>query len=1158
MHNKQISMFHCGLASAFVCSTLGFARAQQHQGNFGEPPNPIPVGTHQTLDNIQEPVTDVGVIPIRPLAITSDNGQLYVANVHDSKVRSFDFAGGSGTQDWQVPWAPVSLGIYDTADKEWLIVVCGGTHCAAVLDRHSGQILELIALPFEPADLLINAARHEAYVSCSGADSLAVINLNTLQVTEILIPAEHPAHLAFDPRNPSDPLDDAVLIAPMISGNNSTALKDENNVSFVVDLDDPTVSPYGLPDEDCFRFDPVTWELVPIARQVGTNLFAHGINPVTQEHWQLNFEALNKDPSKQSEAAIRGEFGLNRVTLTSLPAATGELADKDDHSFVHLDDANPATPAIEYDSTLSVGLPTGLAFGPTGVAAITGLATDNITLLDPLGHRITEWNLPDGSLPRAVIVDPVFGAIVIVYCWGTNEVLMYDASTPPAMNSTPTPFVTLDIGYDPTPPLRQAGRRVFFDAQFSMHGNLTCGSCHIDGRTDLLAWNLSESPIDEKEALVTQTLKSLESVAPYHWRGDRPTLRRFNPAFDDLLGGAPLTDTQFEQFQAYVFSLQSPANPRQDERNILNDALAVPREDGLVPSAVRGQGLFTSEIALVNTFTCADCHALPTGTDADMVNDGTSLNPSGSRFQPTAFNELWRKDLQPLVTVDLVDGGSIERAKIGAGLLHDGDLPDSIHFIDPGVFLNLSTQQAADIAAYVHQLPSAVAPVAHKAELFDSEHTGTESRIRNYLLDQAEKGYADVAVFGVYPKAGIPMPVNWVYRSSSQTFEPDDPGLAAIDFDDFVTATLAGQASNIFVGLPLGNGERAAIDWDNDALINGAEALYLTDPKNPDSDGDGYPDGHEVLHGGAPTNPAINSQAGDNASPVVENVVVEWVNTKNARMTFTTNEPARIDVEYHVDGGPLHMVSEPDFATVHSVLLNELVPSTVFSDLFASVPAVENEYVVTIRAYDPNPDNLPGEHSLTITSRAFKDIKDRGVAVGVIQGWQEVLSSPNYSAGTIDIIVELTVDSKEYREAATGSSQPLGGRVAICQVIVDGQIWSQFSASDDVISSFCSQSFDQNSGMFVTEEFTARPGPFVVSSPSDAAGVARIEFSLWGLQSFSPGTEIVVNPIIIQEAGTIDLTAPCPIVPLSPGTVQFVDHSFVDTVTEQRWLTLEY
>jgi len=41
-------------------------------------------------------------------------------------------------------------------------------------------------------------------------------------------------------------------------------------------------------------------------------------------------------------------------------------------------------------------------------------------------------------------------------------------------------------------------------------------------------------------------------------------------------------------------------------------------------------------------------------------------------------------------------------------------------------------------------------------------------------------------------------------------------------------------------------------DIDNDGLSDAEEKVYYTDPTNPDTDGDGYPDGVEIAHGYSP------------------------------------------------------------------------------------------------------------------------------------------------------------------------------------------------------------------------------------------------------------------------------------------------------------------
>lgn len=59
------------------------------------------------------------------------------------------------------------------------------------------------------------------------------------------------------------------------------------------------------------------------------------------------------------------------------------------------------------------------------------------------------------------------------------------------------------------------------------------------------------------------------------------------------------------------------------------------------------------------------------------------------------------------------------------------------------------------------------------------------------------------------------------------------------------------------------NSQAGLADDDNDGLINDEEAVWMTDPNNPDSDGDGYLDGEEVAAKHDPTIPAPDDKLSD-------------------------------------------------------------------------------------------------------------------------------------------------------------------------------------------------------------------------------------------------------------------------------------------------------
>ena len=109
------------------------------------------------------------------------------------------------------------------------------------------------------------------------------------------------------------------------------------------------------------------------------------------------------------------------------------------------------------------------------------------------------------------------------------------------------------------------------------------------------------------------------------------------------------------------------------------------------------------------------------------------------------------------------------------------------------------------------------------------------------------------------------------------------------------------------------NQKSIAIDSDNDGLSNSEEALYGTDPHNPDTDGDGYSDGVEVKSGYDPLRPApgdkivtaknatSTSQTGAAAPSLTEsfnNNFQSFIASKNGQSISTTDVKGFIDSEF--------------------------------------------------------------------------------------------------------------------------------------------------------------------------------------------------------------------------------------------------------------------
>ena len=906
----------CPLHLLGSCCLLAPASLAQQSlpGPPAAPASPRPRSApYRVLDNIEGEWIDLVLAPIRPLARLAD-GRTLALNNHDSTLVEFD-AGGATTATVRLPWGPVSLAYLPAAagEPERALVVCRGTHCLAIVDLSSHALEALVALDSEPADILVHPSSGHAFVSC--AATRVVLEIDASQASVVArypVPAMAPSFLALQGQD--------VLIAPLTSGNNSMADTGsfvlDTGPGRVLDLELPTVAIQGLPDHDLYRITPGQ-SAVPVARDMGAILFALGVNPASGEVWQLGTEANNKDATRMGEPAIQGEIVFNQIAVATLQAGSVVAPSA---SWV-LDDTDPVTPGIQYDPARAVGQPYALDFDAAGHGYVAGLLTDNVVELDASGSFLREWDA--GSIPRGLVVADD-GSRLWLYCWGANVVEEWDLGP-----ATPQLARTLDLGFDPTPALEREGRRLYFSADNSEHRNASCNSCHIEGDSDLLAWDLSNLPRDDKGPLVTQTLRGIADTRPFHWRGERDELSDFNGAFAGLLGGPPLATTpggEFDAFQAYVFSLQQPATPNQDRRRVLADRQSFTTPDGQphLADPIRGQELFLDGTAVIGFGSCNTCHTLPLGTNHEVVLDEPDLEiPRQNHFVVAALNAIWRKEPPSLHDVILADGTLEERPTIGSGIAASGLKDSLLDFVQIPLF-DHTHQEDLDITAFLMQLDSGLAPGVHLAWLLNAQDSArTALDLRSFALPQVARRHMDLAVFGVVELGGSPRELRWFLDRTSGMFVPEDSSVAPRPLDFFAAQALAGTGSNSFVGLPVGMAVGFAVDFDRDGLFNADELVLGTDPHAADTDLDGDPDGHEVREGGDPLDDQV--QSSDATPPSLSNFRVTYSTTRAAKVQFDTDEPVRVEAAWtagNFDG----TLESARFASNHSLLFADLKP----------------------------------------------------------------------------------------------------------------------------------------------------------------------------------------------------------------------------------------
>lgn len=1095
---------------------------------------------YQLLDHVQGTSVLTNAAPVRPMIIDSAT-DIWAINTGLGTLERFRGTNTGPIDVRQVPWGPVALAEWADPDgTPELLIVCRNTWGLLRMDKASGQYQGFIRLPAEPTDVVIDN-ENRAFVSCQGADAVVRVDLTIrdgnfhelYDETSTLgkLRLKSPYFLAKD-------TDGTVLVTPLHSGNNTVVpglpLAD---IDQVVSLNGLAA---GLPDEDLFRIDgslpagnPNAIEVV--ATGVGSILFGHGRHPIDGKYWLLNTEALNADPARQSEPDLQGHFVDNRVTIlnathTTGPAGPGIRFEMDDPAF---------------DDDEVIGQPFAIAFHPTnGRALVAGLLTDNVTVFDQNGGRLFEIDLPEGSIPRGIVPFPSHPRFVAVYCWGTGKIEVYRINY---ANQSSFHSGTYQLSPDPitADPALTLGRKLFFDGDVSARGNVSCASCHVDAGTDFLTWNLSGAPFDDKGPMVTQTLVGLERVSPFHWRGER-TMEDFNTlAFPNLLGAdKPLDPADFAAMKAWLFALKNPANPFQTDTRRIDGTLAFESKvptglpanhpfvttSGQTPltfiggDAIVGQTSFLTEHVFQNRFACADCHALPIGTNNDIFATGDGADrPGRSHFVNTPFHELWRKK-QSMVLIDFAaPGGSPDpevRTFLGTGLSHSGSAGDIVRFTQPALDPGDDPQFLLDVATFMQQLDQGLAPAAHYARLLPAGPPGGSAyqELASYLLGQASTTAnsdgvpnCDVAVLRTTaPRRG------WFLQrpAGATTITASDPVFVssldaepARSLDQFD----ASEPAYLFIGLPVGMAERFAVDFDMDGVKNEDEADNNLFTVNIDP--------NDVT----PPDPSISAG---------------YLSTNTARVFIETDEPSTVAIEWFESGtGDRMRVESNLLSRVHTFITADMRPSTLAAADPPDVPFAIVSYDADVFATDAHGNSLTSPISFSPAvpvTGAFTMPPDpmgqpeNGVPFEQVLH-EHVLAGPpvvnlgSPSGGSVAGSVDMTAVYKQ------GTGQPASGR---------GFAVRLFSSSDGVapFEPIPEIRITPGVGALLVDGAFVRPstgpanllsidGPLLLNdTPTGPTGSVSLAFSLAG--PFTPGEVILANVEAIVETTSIRVLCP--------------------------------
>ena len=636
---------------------------------------------------------------------------------------------------------------------------------------------------------------------------------------------------------------------------------------------------FTLPDQDVFAIDASTLAQTAVYPHVGTTLFNMAVNPATGALYVSNTESRNEvrfeGPGLFGGSTVQGHLAESRITVIStsgvfprhlnkhidydqLPARLGTKA----HSL-----ATPVEMAVSSDgATLYVA-----AFGSSRVGVFDTVALEGDTF-DPTSASADYIDVSGGG-PSGLVLDEDRDRLYVLTRFD-NAVSVVDLD-----GGAETAHVAL---HNPEPASVVAGRPFLYDADLtSSNGEAACASCHIFGDMDDLAWDLGNpddivttnpipinlaiaissgvftlpAPINGtgvinhfhpmKGPMTTQTLRGMDGSGAMHWRGDRATppgtagsafdevnsFNNFNVAFPGLIGREEeLTTAEMQAFTDFILQVMLPPNPIRALDNSLNAAQTAGRSFYLGPRLSDGTAgsIFGQQLG----FTCEGCHRL----QPELGHFGTDGRASFENEQQIIKIPHLRNMYQKIGMFGVLDVAGVQPLNQppqgpqirGFGFLHDGSVDTLFRFFKAVVFATgqiggpnvgfVNDQARRDMEQFMFAFDNNLAPIVGQQITLTAANAATVGARLDLLIARAGLGECEVVVKGTV--GGDPR--GWLGGPLAM-FSGDRDGDAPLSATDLrALAATAGQEQT-WTCVPPGNGERAAIDRDEDGWLDGDE-----------------------------------------------------------------------------------------------------------------------------------------------------------------------------------------------------------------------------------------------------------------------------------------------------------------------------------------------
>jgi len=473
-----------------------------------------------------------------PIALSPDRAALYVANTAADTIDVIDTQAGRVVARVDVGIDPVSLAVRPDGRELWVsnhvsdsvsvidLLPGSPTHHRVVATVQAFDPSGQVTAFDEPSGIAF-ASDAKAYVALSSRNRIAVVDVASRTVTgEILVPAQEPRALAVRggrlfvlPFESGNRTELSGCLLPTLEPACTFSIFDLQSNSIDVILTRNMVADIvrnpATPDRDLLVFDTADESPVAEVSSFGTLLYGLAVDSAGDVLVALT-EARNDanglaGTAGHGLAEIDNRMFLNQVARVDCASACANAT---------LFDLEPLPPAHPTPET-ALATPFGIRVSDddsTVVAVAAG--SSRLFTMDAATGQVL-GRVAVGAIPRGLALASdaagrpgeawVFNAVGA----SVSRVDVRDPSAPVELAR-----IALD---DPTHPEVKAGRVAFNDAAGSTTGTFSCASCHPDGNTDQLLWNLGSVCLtpgcDQAQPRTTMPVRGLRGTLPLHWDG---------------------------------------------------------------------------------------------------------------------------------------------------------------------------------------------------------------------------------------------------------------------------------------------------------------------------------------------------------------------------------------------------------------------------------------------------------------------------------------------------------------------------------------------------------------------------------------------------------------------------------------------------------------